>query len=268
MAKNNSTSLTGRFAKYFESLGRRLERGRGEWIPRYGYLIAAKIDLMFPSLHLISAEPFNGQLNRLKLFHAILKACSISTIVETGTFRGVTTEYIAKNFDGKIYSCEVNRQYFDRASARLAMFANVDLRLMQSEALLESLLAMPALQEQSVFFYLDAHWNKDVPLIEEMSLIFNSHVPSVAMIDDFEVPSDPGYGFDTFGNNQKLCLQMLARFRGLLSHAYFPSEPADTETGPKRGSMIFTNSAQLAREIETLKGLVPITNRDWDFYGV
>jgi hypothetical protein len=48
-----------------------------------------------------------------------------------------------------------------------------------------------------VFFYLDAHWYDDV-LAEEFDLIAEHWARYVVMIDDFVVPHDPGYEYDTY----------------------------------------------------------------------
>jgi hypothetical protein len=263
-----------RFAAYLsaavdasESAGRYLERGRGEWLARYGYLLAAQIDLAIPSLHLVGANPFNGQVNRMDVFRAILDACSISIIVETGTCRGATTEYMGKNFSGKIYSCDVDQRYFEYAKRRLAHLTNVEVQLIDSRQLFEQLFNQPILQGKPIFFYLDAHWNKDLPLLGEISLILNSNLKAVVMIDDFEVPFDQGYGYDTYGNGKKLCLQMLNGFRDQMEYAYFPALPAVKETGPRRGCIVFTTSAELDQRLRTLPSLSRATQQDWSCYG-
>jgi predicted O-methyltransferase YrrM len=251
-----------------ESAGRYLERGRGSWLARYGYLLAAQIDLAIPSLRLVGANPFNGQVNRLDIFREILDVCNISVIVETGTCRGATTEYMGRIFSGKIYSCEVNRRYFEYAKRRLANLTNVEVQLIDSRRLLEQLFNLRLLRGKSIFFYLDAHWNEDLPLLGEISLILNSNVPAVVMIDDFEVPSDQGYGYDTYGQRKKLCLQMLNGFRDQTEYAYFPALPAVKETGPRRGCIVFTTSVELDQRLRTLLSLRRATQHDWSFYGL
>jgi len=250
-----------------ESLGRYLERGRGSWLARYGYLLAAQIDLAIPSLRLVGANPFNGQRNRLDIFRAIVDVCNISIIVETGTCRGATTEYMGRNFSGKIYSCEVNRRYFEYAKRRLAHLTNVEVQRIDSRRFLEQLFNLRPVQGKSIFFYLDAHWNKDLPLLGEIALILNSNIRAVVMIDDFEVPFDQGYGYDTYGQGKKLCLQMLKGFRDQMERAYFPALPAVKETGPRRGFIVFTTSVELDQRLGTLPSLRRATQHDWSFYG-
>lgn len=250
-----------------EVMGRYLERAGEGRLARYAYLLTAQIDLAIPSLRLVGANPFNGQVNRMGIFRAVLDVCDISIIVETGTCRGATTEYMGRNFSGKIYSCEVDSRYFEYAKRRLENLPNVEVQLIDSRRLLEQLFNLPLLHDKPIFFYLDAHWNEDLPLSEEISLILNNNVPAVVMIDDFEVPFDHGYGYDTYGKRKKLCLAMLNGFRDQLEYAYFPALPAGTETGPRRGCIVFTNSAELDQRLRALPSLTRVTQHDWSFYG-
>ena len=66
--------------------------------------------------------------------------------------------------------------------------------------------ALNGLSGLTVFFYLDAHWNDDLPLADEIDIIFSRCPWAVVMIDDFEVPSDPGYQFDDYGPGKALVL--------------------------------------------------------------
>ncbi len=67
----------------------------------------------------------------------------------------------------------------------------VRLSLADSRVFLRDLLAgLP--NDRPVLFYLDAHWNEDLPLAEEARLIVEQAPLAVVMIDDFCVPFDPG----------------------------------------------------------------------------
>ena len=67
---------------------------------------------------------FNGQSLRQDLFDQLLKQLKIVAIVETGTFRGTSTAYMAKT-GLPVMSCELHSRYFHYASLRLADFTNV-----------------------------------------------------------------------------------------------------------------------------------------------
>ena len=59
-----------------------------------------------------------------------------------------------------------------------------------------------------VFFYLDAHWEDDLPLLEEIEVIFSHRDRATIMIDDFCVPGTD-YGFDDYGAGKTLNLAYL-----------------------------------------------------------
>ena len=61
-----------------------------------------------------------------------------------------------------------------------------------------------SLADAALFFYLDAHWNEDLPLAEELDTIFCRSSNPVVMIEDFQVPDDPDYGYDDYGPRKSL----------------------------------------------------------------
>lgn len=64
------------------------------------------------------------------------------------------------------------------------------------------------LNEAVTFFYLDAHWYGDIPPRDERAGE-QKWSRFVAMIDDFEVPGDAGYGFDDHGPGRALTLEYI-----------------------------------------------------------
>jgi len=65
-------------------------------------------------------------------------------------------------------------------------------------------------RQARTFFYLDAHWEESLPPREELDLIIREFKQFVVMIDDFEIPNDPGYGFDDYGPGKRLSLRDLS----------------------------------------------------------
>ena len=59
-------------------------------------------------------------------------------------------------------------------------------------------------------FYLDAHWHEYLPLRDELEIALGQFANAVVLIDDFQVPDDPGYGFDDYGPGKTLNLEYLA----------------------------------------------------------
>ena len=137
-----------------------------------------------------------------------------------------------------VFSCELARSYYLRSAVRLASYPNVRLFNKDSRSFLRDLFAerhdwrMP-------FFYLDAHWNDDLPLPEEIILISQHHRDFVVFVDDFRHP-DPGYGYDRYPNGAEMTLDyLLPRLRSPQPLAFLvPSAPANIETGARRGTLI------------------------------
>ena len=59
------------------------------------------------------------------------------------------------------------------------------------------------------FIYLDAHWNDDLPLPEEIDIIAKDLRNFFIFVDDFQQP-DAGYGFDRYENGNELTLDFPA----------------------------------------------------------
>ena len=169
---------------------------------------AAEIDARLPDPVGWWSGGFNGQAGRARLFAAMLGAVQPTFIAETGVFRGNTTAAIAEQFVGPIYGCELDRRWYRAAAGRLAGKANVVIYEMDSRLFLRQVLAeAPA---GPALIYLDAHWFRDLPLRDELAIIFASGRPGAIMIDDFAVPHDEGYSFDDYGPGRRLDLSLLA----------------------------------------------------------
>ena len=101
--------------------------------------------------------PFNGQQVRMALFESILAKSSPAIIVETGTYLGSTTEYLAAT-QLPVYSVEYDRRAYGFAKARLWTRRSVHLKRGDSRAALQEWLDGPIHNHRSgpVLFYLDA----------------------------------------------------------------------------------------------------------------
>jgi hypothetical protein len=89
-----------------------------------------------------------------------------------------------------VYTTEVNPRFFPYAKSRLHRHAGISLRNMDSREILASLIREKVLEGQTVFFYLDAYWGEDLPLLGEVQIIFSNLPTAVVMVDDFKVPWD------------------------------------------------------------------------------
>ncbi|GMU76672.1 MAG: hypothetical protein AMXMBFR45_21630 [Gammaproteobacteria bacterium] len=198
--------------------------------------------------------PFNNQQARQALFQALLQAFRPWAIVETGAYRGSTTEYFAGT-GLPVFSAELDLHAYAFSRARLWRAANVRISNGDSRAVLREWLDGPigTGRGANTFFYLDAHWGEDLPLAEEIDLIFARCPDAIVMIDDFEVPGDGGYGFDDYGPGKALNAGYIGpamKAHGLA--AFYPSTPAASESGALRGCVVLAK-AQLHGQ--TLAGL-------------
>jgi hypothetical protein len=177
----------------------------------------------------------------------LVNACAFDAIVETGTFKGDSAAYMAQTSKLPVYTCEVNARFSLLARVRLRWLPGINFFVGDSRKFLQRLPSILKGRSKRLFFYLDAHWYADLPLEGELKIIARDWQRFVIMIDDFQVPGDVGYGYDSYGENQTLTFE---RFDGVFHEhrlvAFFPNLPSGEETGIKRGCVV------LAREPEML----------------
>jgi hypothetical protein len=160
-----------------------------------------------------------------------------------------------------VYTVEISQRYYGFVRARFTFNGSVHCHQGDSRPFLRRVL--PLVSAAPAFFYLDAHWEADLPLREEVEIIFEGHQQAVVMIDDFQVPGDSGYEFDDYGNGQALTLDYLrAPLEDFGLEAYFPASTSSRETGVKRGCIVLARDPMLVARISgmsTLKALQPTT---------
>ncbi len=111
--------------------------------------------------------------------------------------------------------------------------------------------------QNEVFFYLDAHWNADLPLKAEVQFIFETFLRAVIMVDDFKVPGDHEYEFDNYGEGKALSLEYLHPLVDELElTAFFPSQSARLETGARRGCVVLARDPDLIENLKKMTTLV------------
>lgn len=181
--------------------------------------------------------PLNGSAARMAAFEELNRRCSFDAIIETGTYRGESTVYFGAT-GRPVYSSEVNPRYLGYARMRLRSKSNVHILFGDSRQFLRGLIEDSGVPKDKVFFYLDAHWHDDLPLREEVELIFGNWKRPIVMVDDFQVPDDSGYEFDDYGEGKRLNLDYLAPVEHLQFSSFFPALPASDEPGHKRGWIV------------------------------
>ena len=199
---------------------------------------AAKIDLHSPSLSSSWGGPLNGQQARCAIVREISRLVVFDRVVETGTFRGTSTEFFSAVFGTPVETVEASPRYFAYSRARLDYLSNVRVTKGDSRSFLRSLSETPDLSGETTFFYLDAHWEKDLPLKDELSLIGARWHKAIVMIDDFKVPGDSGYGFDDYGYGMALSEDYIPASALSGWELRFPKGRSAQETGAKRGCAV------------------------------
>lgn len=182
-------------------------------------------------------NPLNGQIARQQLVELLGSKGEFDAVIETGTFKGATTRHLAETLRLPVYSVESNRRYYTSARLRLRSTSGVHLTCGDSRTFIRSLASAPQRVTERPFIYLDAHWTRDLPLVEELQTIFSAWNYFVVLIDDFQVPFDPGYGFDQYGD-QRLDIDLIRPVLPDDCAVYFPSTPALEDTGYRRGSVV------------------------------
>ncbi len=197
--------------------------------------------------------PFNGQRRRTAAVTAVFEAIRFGTVIETGTYRALTTRHLRRVTDAPIATIEVNPSYFRYSSRRLARLPKVSQFLGHSPAVLEQLRLDAAWRAEPVFFYLDAHWLNDLPLLDELAAIRRGWTEFAALVDDFRVEGDAGYFYDDYGPGKALALPLLADRSDLADlHVFWPAAAATTETGARRGWVVLASPGAVT---DALRGI-------------
>jgi FkbM family methyltransferase len=208
--------------------------------------------------------PFNGQVYRRQLFESILSNVRPGAIVETGTHIGTTTEFMA-GAGFPIYTIEGHPRNHGYARARLWRKRNVTARLGDSRTELRALFEGPlrSMKHEAIFFYLDAHWNHDLPLAEELDIICSRCSNAVVMVDDFEVPGDSGFGYDDYGVGKVLTADYLVPATKSHSLAlFYPAYSSAQETGARRGCVVLCNDTTTRQVLNAISLLRTDTKND------
>ena len=231
-----------------------------DWLPLPGLRarIGQGIRTLLPGLR-IDYGPMNGQPGRQQAIKDVLREVPVKAILETGTYLGTTAEFLADASSVPVHSVEANHRFHRYAIKRHRNDGRIHITLADSRVGLAAWAADPEVPNEDVFFYLDAHWHKDLPLADELRLIADGWSNSLVLIDDFEVPGDPGYGFDDYGPGKRLCLDYIpAQLRSEWA-PLFPTMRSSDEGGRRRGWVLLVPHSQ----VESLTGKLPLKHVDW-----
>ena len=212
--------------------------------------------------------PFNGQNFRQRIYTDIMSRVDFRAIVETGTFRGTTTEFFAKS-NLPVYSVEIDPRAHGYAVQRLfPQRERVHLFQGDSPEFLKRLADRPNFPKSKVFFYLDAHVQdssryRKPPVVEELEVIFTNWTEAVVMIDDFEVPGT-AYSHIDYGPGRVLNLAYLEPLNYLRLFAFFPVVGPEEETGAKRGWVVLCREDAINQILSGIRNLTRVLTKPAD----
>lgn len=208
--------------------------------------------------------PFNSQQGRAATMRQFIFELRPSLIAETGTHRGTTTEWFSQ-FYIPVHTVEKQERFHHYARLRLRDKGNVSCMLGDSRDLLEFLAAPRftkttglARADKPILFYLDAHWDMDVPLVDELRLIAHRWPNAAVLIDDFAVPND-SYSYLDMGPGLVLDGSILDTSDDLCESRFqrwYPQIPAYQESGFNTGWVLLT-LGQATSAAEVTPGLRP-----------
>lgn len=159
----------------------------------FSKLTHTKCDNLDPELFKIGALAFNEAPEILSIINYFKNKLNITVAIETGIFEGCTTIALSHCFD-HVFGIEISSEFITKTRNNFLQsgnsLTNVSLEEGSSPTVLEKIL--PQLQEKTIFFYLDSHWNDYWPILDELKIIARTHKNQcVLMIDDFLIPGFP-----------------------------------------------------------------------------
>ncbi len=196
-------------------------------------------------------EPFNGQHKRSLVVRELIGRFDPDTLIETGTHFGFTTRHLA-SYGPPVYTVELDPGIRLLAKRRLRGRPNVTMVQGDSSTALAWIASGARIQRP--FLYLDAHSPAGLPLRAELRTVLDRWPDFVLLIDDFKIPGDPGYGYWTF-EGAALSIETLSLPDDVV--AAFPSAPASSETGARKGTA-YLGRGDGARAIAELVAAGPL----------
>jgi hypothetical protein len=205
--------------------------------------LAGRLDLLRPSYSASWGGPLNGQERRQEIVRELARELRFDRVIETGTYRGTTTEFFSAVFGVPVATVEAHPRHFTYSSRRLAVHRHIAVEFGDSRDFLRRLAESTATTTETVFVYLDAHGEDDLPLAKELQIIAADWPRAVVMIDDFQVPGDSGYTYDGYGPGKYLVEEYLPAEHLQGWSLYYPVAESQRETGSKSGTCVLLSSA-------------------------
>jgi len=219
------------------------------------------LDHIHPAVYMDdwSSLPFNGQVRRMSMIAALSRSIDASAVIETGTFKGSSTPYLAGLFKCKTYTIEINEFYASCAERRFKLnHKNLDIELRIGDSATEISKVLEEISSnETVAAYLDAHWLSAIPTRQEIESLINWGGRWIAIIDDFQIEHDFGYKYDSYGD-VVIGLPLIPNNDSL--EVWLTHEESHLETGVRSGTAYIFSSKDLRGMIPThvLKDLIRV----------
>ena len=201
-----------------------------------------------PNLMPFQDQPFNGDTFVQAEFLKLKDKFNIDRVIETGSCLYSTTKWLGENFES-VKTIEINEDYSKYGIHKVKDMPNVTAIVGVSSV--EWLNQVASVYESNPYiihnflhlFFLDAHWEENCPLLEELEAISKLRTTQkpVIVIHDFKVPNQ-NLGYDTYNGQPfeldwiKSKLEMIYGVDGY--DYYYNSEETSTEI--KRGLIYIT----------------------------
>ena len=203
-----------------------------------------------------SVQPFNGQIIRHKTISKIIEDFEPTACIETGTYLGSSTPYLAAYSNAPTYTIEIDNSTYEKAKNRHASNfkgLNIVNILGDSAIEIEKVLSKMDPRSDKVLAYLDAHWLDAIPTKAELNNLIAWGGEWIAIIDDFHVPLDSGYSFDQYGD---VIIGKSQVPQSPNVRTFSPAVDSNLETGAKRGTGYIFFGDSLSRLSESTRGLI------------
>lgn len=176
--------------------------------------------------------PFNNDFHLQEMMSKFIDESRVELLIETGTYKGDTTKFLA-TFNKPVITTELVEELYNEACIDIKEYTNIKALLGDSTTLLKPLLPTNG---ERVFFFLDSHGANDRSLDRELDLIAESNITPFITIHDFVVPGTT-LGYDSH-DGQAYCFEsfkdrfnkIYKRFGGYIYHYN-----DDTAVGSRRG---------------------------------
>lgn len=174
--------------------------------------------------------------------YRLIDQFNIDTIIETGTYKGWSTNILAKT-GKKVVTIEINPELHNAAKIFNHDHKNIEFYLGSSQEVIERII--PTNSSENILFFLDAHWGEYWPVLDELRIIKEKDLKPVIIIHDFYVPDQYGYpkfGFDRYKNQNLDYIYVKSSMEAIYGNDYLHYCVEESEIGagvgifvPKKG---------------------------------